>query len=463
MEQLTTLDASFLALEDSDPNASLAIGVVAIVAGAPPSIEQLQTVLAERIRSIPHCTQVLRRYPLDMTAPQWIDDPHFDITHHVRRIALPRPGDDGELFGAVAHALERRLSRDRPLWEFWLIEGLKGNRWAFLVKIHRCMADGAGGIQLLTALCDETAAEPTASPVDSTKVATLTTDRRPMLTRAPLSWAATLLRAPEAVASVAARTITGAAEIATSLLRPAERTSLTGPTSNLRRYAAVRVPVTSIENVCRKFEVTPNDVVFAAITEGFRAVLLHRGEKPRASALRALVPVSVSVRSTDGNQTCESDLSVILPYLPIEQDDPVQRLRTVHDRLTRITHTSQPDAASIMLSAANYLPFMLSAWTIRLIAWLPHRSVATLATHLTGPNYRLKLMGNNIERLLPIPAIALQLRTGVAVLGYTDDLVFGITADYDSTPDLEELAAGIELAVARLEALSRDSVLLFAR
>jgi diacylglycerol O-acyltransferase / wax synthase len=72
-------------------------------------------------------------------------------------------------------------------------------------------------------------------------------------------------------------------------------------------------------------------------------------------------------------------------------------------------------------------------------------------------------MGCKVERLLPIPPIALRLRIGVAVLSYADDLVFGITADYDAAPDVEELANGIEMGVARLEALSQDSVLLFAK
>jgi hypothetical protein len=72
-------------------------------------------------------------------------------------------------------------------------------------------------------------------------------------------------------------------------------------------------------------------------------------------------------------------------------------------------------------------------------------------------------MGGNVQRILPIPPIALRLRTGVAVLSYADDLVFGVTADYDAAPDMDQLVTGIEKAVAHLEALSQDSVLLFAR
>ncbi|MBY0440614.1 MAG: wax ester/triacylglycerol synthase family O-acyltransferase [Mycobacteriaceae bacterium] len=465
MTQLTMLDAGFLKAEDSDRHVSLAIGVVAILEGPPPSLERLKSVLLERLCSIPRCTQVLRTYPFDIEAPQWITDAHFDIAHHVRRIALPRPGGDAELFGAIAQAVERRLDRDRPLWEFWVIEGLQGNRWAIVMKIHHCMVDGISGTHILTKLCDkpnaDAQAQTTSGPGDTTTLRTVRTPRTSVFNRAPFSWANTVWRTSNAVTQVATRAVAGAAELATGLLQPARQTSLTGPLSTMRRYTAVRVRLPAVLSVCRKFDVTVNDVALAAITEAFRAVLLHRGEQPRADSLRTLVPVSM--RSADAVDKYDNRFSVMLPYLPVELDDPVQRLQAVHNRLTRAKQSGQREAGNIVTSVANSLPFVLSAWVIRLLTRLPQRGIVTLATNVPGPRYRLRLMGRAVERLLPIPPIALHLRTGVAVLSYADDLIFGITADYDTAPDLEELAAGIELGVARLEALSRESVLLFAR
>ena len=95
------------------------------------------------------------RAPFDVDVQEWTDYPEFDLTHHLRRVALPRPGDDAELFSAIAHALERPLDLDRPLWECWVIEGLKRNRWAILMKIHHRMADGISAAHLLTRLCDD--------------------------------------------------------------------------------------------------------------------------------------------------------------------------------------------------------------------------------------------------------------------------------------------------------------------
>jgi len=81
---------------------------------------------------------------------------------------------------------------------------------------------------------------------------------------------------------------------------------------------------------------------------------------------------------------------------------------------------------------------------------LPQRSVVTLATNVPGPRQRLEVLGQQVVELLPVPPIAMQLRTAIGMLSYVDELVFGIIADYDTAPDVEELARGIELGVARL-------------
>ena len=154
MAQLTALDAGFLKAQDPDRQASLALAAVAIVDGAVPDYDLLKTTLAERIQAIPRCTQVLRTHPFE-DVQEWTDYPEFDLTHHVRRVALPQPGDDAELFRAITYALERPLDLDRPLWECWVIEGLRHNQWAILMKVHHRMADGISAAHILTRLCDD--------------------------------------------------------------------------------------------------------------------------------------------------------------------------------------------------------------------------------------------------------------------------------------------------------------------
>ena len=402
--------------------------------------------------------QILRTQPFDIGAPQWVDDPAFDISRHVRRIAVPRPGDDAELFAVVADVLERRLDRDRPLWECWVIEGLKGNRWAMLMKVHHCMADGISAIRILAGLCDEIDGDVFARPIAKP------TGRHPHLTPVPERTPRTnplndLWRTATGITNTVTRTVGGATEIAAGLMRPTAGSSLVGPVTSMRRYRAVGVSLADVEQICRKFDVTINDVALAAITEGYRSVLLHRGEEPRPDSLRTLVPVSV--RGPDSAGRPGNRISIMLPYLPVDEHDPIQQLRAVHARLTRTKQGGQRQAGNMAVSMTGLVPFMLSSWMIRLLTRMPQRGIVTLATNVPGPRQPLKMMGRTVGRLLPIAPIALQLRSGVAVVSYAGDLVFGITTDYDAGADIDELVHGIKTAVARLDLLSQDSVLLF--
>lgn len=448
MEQLTTLDAGFLTAEDSDRHVSMAIGGLAIAEGPMPDREELISTLAERIGSCPRFRQRLRTRPFDLRAPEWVADTDFDPAHHVHHVALPHPGDDGELFRLAADVISRRLDRDRPLWEIWLIEGLGDNRWAMLTKIHHCMADGIAATHMLAGLCDDGLHESFASQIRAAKAARTDTAAKTG-TSNPLSFLSGLWNAPAAIATSAARTALGAAEIATGLLRPAT-TSLNGPITTLRRYSGARVPLVDIAEVCQAFGVTLNDVALAAITEAYRNALISRGEQPSPEVLRALVPVSI--RSADAMGATDNRVSVMLPYLPVEEPNPEQRLKIVHARMNRTKSHGQREAGSAFVSMANRIPFPLTAWAMRLLTRLPQHGVTTLTTNVPGPRKPLRLMGQRVLSVLPVPPIAMQLRTGVAMLSYADDLFFGILADYDSVADVDALASGIEGAIARLVA-----------
>ncbi len=419
------LDTAFLKAHDPDQHASLAIGAVAIVDGALPDFEVLTSLLAERIRPIARCTQLLRAHPLNQ---DWIDYPEFDLADHVRRVGIPGPGDEAELSRAIAAALERPLDLERPPWECWVIDGLQGNRWAMLMKIHPGLLDGNSPARLLTRLCDD-------ADADADAFANHAPHKPPV--RKP-GWADALWRA-SSVAGTLTSTLTGA-------FWPAGQMSPLRTVATSRHYRTVRVPIADVDSVCRKFGVTADDVALAAVTEGFRTVLLGRGEEPRADSLRTLVPMPAR--------------AAMLSNLPVEHDDPVQRLRAVHIR--RETKQTNPSSAGLVESAIGFLPTVLRSNVIQLLSRLPQRAIVTLATNVPGPRRRLQMLGQTMERLLPIPPTAMQLSTGVAVQSYGDELVFGITAEHDAAFDVKQLAAGIELGMARLVALGDDSVLLFA-
>lgn len=452
MEQLTVLDAGFLEAEDSDRHVSLAIGAVAVLAGPMPDFDSFAADLAERIMAVPRLRQVLRRQTLDLGAPQWVHGADIDIFHHVRRAGLPRPGDDAALFRWAAQVMERRLDRDRPLWECWVVDGLANNRWAILMKLHHCIADGVAATHVLGALCDDGGSETFATGIPAASAPSRHGPRLPALSLNPIDWVTTAWRTSAGVTTAATQVLHGAAGLAAGLVRPAAPSSLTGPVGNMRRYASVEASLADVAQICDRFKVTVNDVALAAITDSFRTMLMRRGEQPLRDSLRTLVPVSV--RSNDAADKPGNRVSVMLPYLPVDHADPVQQLQTVHARLTRAKGSGQRQAGNVFLAAANALPFALTAWTVRALTRLPQRGVVTLATNVPGPRKRMRIAGSEVVRLLPVPPLALQLRTGIAILSYADHLSFGIIGDYDAAPDVEELASGIERAIARLAALA---------
>jgi diacylglycerol O-acyltransferase len=448
MDQLSTLDAGFLQAEDADRRVSLAVGGLSILDGPIPDYYELLDGISERLLSIPRFKQVVRTHPFDLTAPEWVDAVDFNLLHHVRRAAVPQPGDDGELFGLVADVMERRLDRDRPLWECWVIEGLADGRWAILMKLHHCIADGIATMRMLATLSDDGGGGSFAGKIRAAREPSHEPLRLPKLSLNPLNWASGAWAAATAISGVAMLAAQGALEIAGGILRPAASSSLVGPITTRRRYSAAKVSLEDVAKVRGAFEVTLNDVALTAITDSFRAAFIRRGEGPRPDSLPTLVPVSI--RSNDAMDRIDNRVSLMLPYLPVDKADPAEQLRTVHKRLTKVKGSGQRQAGSFFVSAVNVLPPPLTAWAVRALTRLPQRGIVTLATNVPGPRQRMRIMGREVVRALPIPPIAVQLRTVIAIVTYAEDLVFGITADYDAAPDVDELARGIERGVARL-------------
>ncbi|MFG1647567.1 WS/DGAT domain-containing protein, partial [Amycolatopsis sp. NPDC049252] len=210
------------------------------------------------------------------------------------------------------------------------------------------------------------------------------------------------------------------------------------------------VALTDVKRAAVGFGVTVNDVLLAAITGGFRELLLHRGEVPAADSVRTLVPVSVRAGSTVDNE-----VSLLLPLLPVDVPDPVQRLVHVHERLVALKEGKEADAGALLTATATHEPFAPIAWAIRAAAHLPQRNVVTVTTNVPGPSEPLSVLGRKIVAMYPYVPIALRVRTGVAMLSYAGRLSFGITADADSVPETGFLAKAIEREVLTLRDAAR--------
>jgi WS/DGAT/MGAT family acyltransferase len=447
MDRLTPLATAFLDAEDADPRACLAIGSFAIFEGPAPDYDQFVSMVARRLMLVERCRQKLRTVPFNLAAPAWVDDPDVDLTWHVRSTALPEPGGPEEIGRLMSRVMAQRMDRSRPLWEYWLCTGLAGGRWGLLSKLHHSVADGISGTELYGAVLDATP-DPAplivddwqpAPPSDLEFAARAIGDLalKPVRQlRAGLRSA----RSPVQLARSAGRLGRGLLAFS-GALSPLEPSSLTGELSGSRRYAWTSTDLADALAVGKQFGVSLNDVALAAVTGGFRRLLIARGEAPGQHTLRSLVPVSTRQPGAAIEQ--DNQVSLMLPYLPVEADNGLEQLRLVHERLAALRRSHEPEAGTGITSLAESSVFPAVALGLK-VGWrLPQHQVATVTTNVPGPRRTLYCLGRRLVEILPYVPIADRLRTGIAIFSYDGLLTFGITADYDGVPDVQLLAVGI--------------------
>ncbi|MGV9861306.1 WS/DGAT/MGAT family O-acyltransferase [Rhodococcus koreensis] len=459
-DTLSFLDAGFLETEDSDRHASLTIGALAVIEGPPPDQKEFRDAVAERLLDLPHARDKLRTAPLDVSAPSWTEDSNFDLDRHLRRVAIPNPGEEEALFGFVARVMGHRLDRDHPLWECWVVEGLSGDRWAMLAKLHHCMADGITGTRLFEAMCDEV--EPTIDPAAGSSGPDRPAHQPPpapsistlLSPSHQCELFETILRAPLTIARAGLGAGRGLARLLTEMLMSSSDTSLIGPIGKQRRYRGARTRMADVREICAAYGVTVNDVALAAITGGLRTLLLRRGEHPDAHTVRTLVPVSVRSANDDA-ESPHNQVSLMLPFLPVDIEDHVEQLTAVHRRMSAHKAGKEAQGGKVFTSLAQSGPFMPLAWALRLATRFPQHSVVAVATNIPGPQQTRHLLSRKIVDIFPYVPIALRLRVGIAILSYADNLTFGLTGDYDTTPDLADLGTAIEQGVSSLLTAAR--------
>jgi diacylglycerol O-acyltransferase / wax synthase len=195
-------------------------------------------------------------------------------------------------------------------------------------------------------------------------------------------------------------------------------------------------------------DATINDVVLAAITNGFRELLLSRGESVEGRVVRTLVPVSVRAGHEHGSY--DNKVSAMFAELPVEIEEPVARLHSLHEQMQELKHSGQAVAAERLTALGGFAPAMLLALAGRVGSRLPQSSVNTVTTNVPGPQQPLYLAGRRMLEAFPFVPLAGSVRIGVAIFSYDGGINFGVTGDRDSAPDIAVLCRGIERGVSEL-------------
>jgi diacylglycerol O-acyltransferase / wax synthase len=463
MDRMSPLDATFLHVEDGITH--MHIASCAIFEGPPPAYDDLYALIAGKLPLIPRYRQRVRFVPGALGRPVWVDDPHFNLSYHVRHTALPPPGSDTDLRNLMGRLMSQPLDRSRPLWETWVVEGVEGGHWAIISKVHHCMVDGISGTDLMAVVLDDDrdAAPLPAdewSPRPEPSEFQLVTDALLEGITSPYEMARrarAALRAPGRVVGELKEIGEGAFS-ARRVALPNTALSIEGPIGPHRRWAWARSSIDEVKVVRQGLGGTVNDVVLTAITKGFRDLLLGRGDPVDGVTVRTLVPVSVR---TKGDHTYNNQVSGMIAELPVGISDPVERLESIKAQMAGLKDSHQAVAAGVLTNLAGFAPPVLFAAGLRtatlLLRRLPQRNVNTVTTNVPGPQRPLYACGREMLEYFPFVPLSQGVRVGVAILSYNGKLAFGVTGDWDTTEDLEVLPRGIEEGMRELRKLATEA------
>lgn len=465
MERLSGLDASFLYLETPQMHMHVAMMAILDPTDMPGgySFEKVQELIASRVHMLPPFRRRLMRVPFDLHHPVWVEDPHFDIIHHVRRVAVPAPGGPVEL-GAIAGRINSTpLDRSRPLWEAWVIEGLENGRFAVLIKVHHAAVDGVSGTSLLVNLFTLQRDEKVAPPPPVAEAEALPDDGELFrhALRARAKQPATLLK----LANETVRAFTGVARSrrepeahpgATPLTAP--RTPWNAAIGAQRNAAFARVDLAGIKTIKRAHGTTVNDVVLAITAGALRRYLAGKSRLP-SDPLIAVCPISVHGQD---EESAHNKVSALFTCLATDIDDPVERLLAIR-RVTSGAKQEHNALGAHMLQdwaelAAPATFAVASRFYTRMKIADKHRPIHNLViSNVPGPPFPIYLAGAKLDAAYPMGPVMEGAGLNVTVMSYLGNVDFGFMVDAQLVPDVWDMATAVEPAYLELLASVTES------
>ncbi|MGZ5416855.1 MAG: WS/DGAT/MGAT family O-acyltransferase [Nocardioides sp.] len=463
-ERLRSDDMAFLVAE----SASAPMHNATLEVFDPPSdgfdYDRLVALIADRIAFVPRYRQRIRTVPGRLANPVWVDDDDFDLTFHVRRSALPRPGSMDQLRDLVGRIMSRKLDRNRPLWEVYLIEGLEHGRFAILSKSHQVLVDGVSTVDLGQVILD----------VDPKPRETIPDEWRPRPEPSPPTLVAEAVTESLRHPRLAAATVRGNAE---SALRSAgsvggkvfgrvhaisgRRSALESPVnatlSEQRRFVTVSSSLEDYRRVRRVHGGTVNDVILATITGGLRNWLMTRAESVHGSrTLRAMVPMGV-IDSDLEPTSLGSQVAGHLLSLPIGESSPVVRLHQVSYALKAHKETGRAVAADRLAGVAGFAPTTFHALGARVAAAQSRRGFHLVVTNVPGPQFPLYAAGAQMLESYPVPPLLPGHALAIGVTSYDGHVYYGLNGDRDALPDLDVLGQCLVESLEELVDSASDS------
>lgn len=449
MDRLSGLDAMFLYLETQQTPMHIA----GLAICEPPKgydghpFEEFKAQVLNRLHEVPSFSRVLLQQPFRLDHPVWVTADHIDLDYHFRKAALPKPGSWKQLMTMVEHLHTQILDRKRPLWQYHVIEGLEGGRFALYLKTHHACIDGGGGVMALDIVSDREPKPREPYPKPEVRFQTRKPGWFEMLGHAfgsVVQQQVEVVKATPAALRAIRNVVRSAVKNRTwdlNAIKPAPRTIFNGRVGRRRAFGTQTLPVSEMKMMAKATGATLNDIVLTICAGGLRRYLDERHQMPTDSLVAA---VPVSMREV-GDTNMSNQVASIFPRIGSHIADPVERLQFVAEATKR--------AKAQMSDVREVVPrdfSMFGAPAIAPLIWqiVERTSVTDLVppmmnvaiSNVPGSRRPMYFAGIEVKEFYPVSIATHGVALNITVQSYVDRLDFGLTACRDICPDVQKLA-----------------------
>ncbi|HEB90469.1 MAG TPA: DUF1298 domain-containing protein [Deltaproteobacteria bacterium] len=452
-ERLSEESAGYLSVERSRRRAH--VTMIALFDAGPLAAEgggidfaRIRELVAMRLPELPRLRAKLRRVPLD-GHPVWVDDPEFHLDYHLQQSSLPHPGTREQLCRTVARIAATRLDRSRPLWDFWLLEGLSGGRFALILKMHKALAnlEGADLFRALLSPSPEPVSgsigrfnpRPAPSPAELFREEVL---KRWSPSRRLVSQSLGIVRHPRQAMNDLRMQARGMLQVMGYKLRPTSESPFDGELGPHRSLAIHQVDLEVVQRIRRSFGGSVHDGILTILCGALRRFLMGRHVHPVSVDLRAVTPIL----DADGRAARAWSIE-----LPIWEEHARERHGLIRDQTRRIRFEGEVSSGEEITSGTEWNASRLFAIGVRAVKHLDAGSLAILEA--PGTREPLYLDGARLEECYGIFPLRGTSGLAITVLSHAGKLFFAFNADSKLVPEVDRLGDAMDAEVEEVTAL----------
>lgn len=412
-------------------------------------LRDCQHLIESKLDLIPRYAKRVVSAPLGIGLPSWEYDPGFDIRRHVREQTL-KQGTDAEIKSVVGRLFSQVMDRKHPLWDITLLQGIKGNCTAVILRLHHCLADGIAGVGILNVLLD---ASPEAPPLPRKRQTFRVPPRRDPLTSLTSGFVDSysdfskrILSALADVLQMAERAAANSGSPESSEEISALLPEITAFTERLRfnvlyrgpqKFAWAHIPLADVKAIRHTFKTSVNDVILSLVTATVQRYLEQHGDRVKGRLFRVMVPVNL--RGNSDVSELGNRISLVPVTVPLDIHDPSELLIAVNRRTEFLKQAHAAELVSLTGGLIGVLPTALQAFAGPFMSKLPITPFNMVCTNVPGPQYPLYLLGQKMLRCYPYVPVGGEMALNCAVLSYDGRIFFGFSGDTHAAPDLHRL------------------------